>query len=211
MSTNNNFKVKHGLDVGEAASFADTVAVQGNVTLSGTSNNIGTVTAGNWKGTAVPTQYGGTGKDLSTANGYFLASNGTISTSSTIPGAALTGAAASTFTVPWSGITSKPTTISGYGITDNIAVKNSDGTLTVADPTLLTQAVSGQYFYNNTYLNFESKVGKGNDPYRRVLSKVTDRERRTFLRHIQNCKFDCWKCNMCDTIAASSCNEPNNK
>ena len=49
------------------------------------------------------------------------------------------------------------------------------------------------------------------DPYRRVLSKVTDRERRTFLRHIQNCKFDCWKCDMCDTIAASCRNEPNNK
>lgn len=107
MTTNTNFKVKHGLEVGE-----DTV-------LKGTNNDLGTATLGTWKATPVALKYGGTGMDLSAGSGYFFLNNGTFSTSTTIPGSALTGAANAAFTVGWAGITSKPTTLSGYGITDS--------------------------------------------------------------------------------------------
>ena len=41
-----------------------------------------------------------------------------------------------------------------------------------------------------------------NDPYREVLDKVPDPTRAQWLHTIQNCKFDCWKCNMCERVAA---------
>ena len=40
-----------------------------------------------------------------------------------------------------------------------------------------------------------------NDPYRAVLSKAPDKLRKQFLNVIKNCKFDCWKCNLCEVVA----------
>jgi len=42
------------------------------------------------------------------------------------------------------------------------------------------------------------------DPYRSVLTKVSSKERKLFFTTIKNCKFNCWKCNVCDAIAKRS-------
>lgn len=39
------------------------------------------------------------------------------------------------------------------------------------------------------------------DPYRTVLSKLPTTDRRAYLTKIKNCKFDCWNCTLCDTLA----------
>lgn len=39
------------------------------------------------------------------------------------------------------------------------------------------------------------------DPYRRVLSNLSAKERGAFFNTIKNCKFDCWKCSVCETLA----------
>jgi hypothetical protein len=39
------------------------------------------------------------------------------------------------------------------------------------------------------------------DPYRQALSKIDDRDRKIWLKTIRNCKFNCWKCTVCeDTV-----------
>lgn len=49
------------LDVVGAAAISTTLAVTGNVTLSGTGNSVGTITTGVWSGTAIGVTKGGTG------------------------------------------------------------------------------------------------------------------------------------------------------
>jgi hypothetical protein len=39
------------------------------------------------------------------------------------------------------------------------------------------------------------------DPYRKILSKISKKERDAYLNQIKNCKFNCWKCKVCDVIA----------
>jgi len=64
----------------------------------------------------LPMANGGTG--LNQVFGY-LKGNGTTFTSSlTIPGSDVVGAVGTASSVPWSGVTSTPTTLIGYGITD---------------------------------------------------------------------------------------------
>lgn len=39
------------------------------------------------------------------------------------------------------------------------------------------------------------------DPYRKTLSVLPDRDRKIWLKTIRNCKFNCWKCTACeDTV-----------
>lgn len=39
------------------------------------------------------------------------------------------------------------------------------------------------------------------DPFRRVLSTISKKDRVTWLRTIRNCKFNCWNCSVCeDTV-----------
>jgi hypothetical protein len=90
-TTNLDFKVKNGLQV------------TGNVTLSGTTNNVGTITTGIWNGSVITPSHGGTGQDLSASSGYMLMTGGVASVAST---------------VPFSSIASTPTTLAGYGITN---------------------------------------------------------------------------------------------
>ena len=61
---NTEFKVKHG------------IIVNGKTTLTGTNNDVGTIAAGNWNGTPVSLQYGGTGQNLSAATGYIQVNAG---------------------------------------------------------------------------------------------------------------------------------------
>ncbi len=39
------------------------------------------------------------------------------------------------------------------------------------------------------------------DPFTQLLGKIDKRKTDAFLKKIQNCKFDCWKCTMCSKIA----------
>ena len=40
-----------------------------------------------------------------------------------------------------------------------------------------------------------------NDPFRRTLSILPDEDRKSWLRTIRNCKFNCWKCQVCEKTA----------
>jgi hypothetical protein len=66
-----------------------------------------------------------------------LNAGGTIAAATTITNAGtITGGTINASTAPWSGISSKPTTISGYGITDNIVSSITAGSnITVTNPT----------------------------------------------------------------------------
>lgn len=59
------------------ATVGGTLAVTGNVTLSGTGNSVGTITTGVWNGTAVITTYGGTGVTSYTAGDLPYYASGT--------------------------------------------------------------------------------------------------------------------------------------
>jgi hypothetical protein len=37
-----------------------------------------------------------------------------------------------------------------------------------------------------------------NDPYRRYLSVLDERDRKIYLKTIRNCRFNCWKCTVCE-------------
>ena len=37
-----------------------------------------------------------------------------------------------------------------------------------------------------------------NDPYRKYLSVLDDRDRKIYLKTIRNCRFNCWKCTVCE-------------
>jgi len=165
MSTiESDFRIKNGIQV------AGNAVVAGNTNLQGTNNQVGTITSGTWNATAISRQYGGFGQNTTGLSGYVFF-NGAITTASpTIPASAITGTLSSA-TVSWTQVTSKPTTLSGYGITDNIAIRNADGTLTLAQPQEMNQAVTAQYFFDNNFLNFEPKVGKGNDHIVGITSK----------------------------------------
>lgn len=39
------------------------------------------------------------------------------------------------------------------------------------------------------------------DPFRAILTQIPEKSKTKFLNHIKNCKFNCWKCKMCDNIA----------
>lgn len=107
---------------------------------------LGTITTGTWSATTIGTSKGGTGNTAFTANKLIYAesttklssSNITIDntnskiTATTFVGA-LSGNASSASSVAWSGITSKPTTISGYGITD---AKIASGVITLGSSTI---------------------------------------------------------------------------
>ena len=107
---------------------------------------LGTITTGTWSATTIGTGKGGTGNTTFTANKLIYAesttklssSNITIDntnskiTATTFVGA-LSGNASSASSVAWSGITSKPTTISGYGITD---AKIASGVITLGSSTI---------------------------------------------------------------------------
>lgn len=112
---NLDFKVKHGLQV------------QGNATLSGASNDVGTITTGIWNGSVISPTKGGTGQNFSGASGYLLFSNGVATATPTIPSTAIVGSVAAASSVPFSGISNLPTTLIGYGITD---AQPLDGDLT---------------------------------------------------------------------------------
>lgn len=43
-----------------------------------------------------------------------------------------------------------------------------------------------------------------NDPYRQILSNVSEKERVAYLNTIKNCKFNCWKCSVCENVAKRS-------
>lgn len=39
------------------------------------------------------------------------------------------------------------------------------------------------------------------DPYRKILSQLDDKDKNIWLKTIRNCKFNCWKCSVCeDTV-----------
>ena len=40
-----------------------------------------------------------------------------------------------------------------------------------------------------------------NDPYRQALSVLPEKDRKIWLKVIRNCKFNCWKCIVCDETA----------
>lgn len=40
-----------------------------------------------------------------------------------------------------------------------------------------------------------------NDPYRRALAVLPEKDRRLWLQTIRNCKFNCWKCQVCEDTA----------
>jgi len=41
-----------------------------------------------------------------------------------------------------------------------------------------------------------------NDPFRKILKQIPDRDRKIWLKTIRNCKFNCWKCQVCeDTVS----------
>lgn len=105
-----------------------TVTSTGNLTLGGTLS----LTSGN-----VTTALGYTPYNSSNPSGY-ITSSGSIS-----------GSAGS---VPWSGVTSKPTTISGYGITDAITTGNiGSQSVSYASSAGNADTVDGQHFtYSNS-------------------------------------------------------------
>ena len=75
----------------------------------------------------LPMANGGTG--LSSVNGY-IKGNGTLySASTTIPGSDIVGMVPAAATVAWSGVTSTPTTLAGYGI-NNAYTKTETNNLT---------------------------------------------------------------------------------
>jgi hypothetical protein len=40
-----------------------------------------------------------------------------------------------------------------------------------------------------------------NDPFRKILSRLPDKDRKLWFKTIRNCRFNCWKCKICeDTI-----------
>ena len=39
------------------------------------------------------------------------------------------------------------------------------------------------------------------DPFRKILSQVDERDRKIYLKTIRNCRFNCWKCRVCDDTA----------
>lgn len=36
------------------------------------------------------------------------------------------------------------------------------------------------------------------DPFRKILSELDERDRKIYLKTIRNCRFNCWKCKVCD-------------
>jgi hypothetical protein len=39
------------------------------------------------------------------------------------------------------------------------------------------------------------------DPFRKILNQLPDRDRKIWLKTIRNCRFNCWKCRVCeDTV-----------
>jgi hypothetical protein len=38
------------------------------------------------------------------------------------------------------------------------------------------------------------------DPYRKTLSKVNEKDKNIWLKLIRNCKFNCWKCTACEDL-----------
>jgi hypothetical protein len=66
---------------------AGTLGVTGNITLSGTGNSVGTITSGIWNGTAISSQYGGTGQNYSASSGYLKYTTGTSALITSIPSA----------------------------------------------------------------------------------------------------------------------------
>lgn len=39
------------------------------------------------------------------------------------------------------------------------------------------------------------------DPYRRILDQLPEKQKDIYLQYIKNCKFNCWKCKVCDNLA----------
>lgn len=40
------------------------------------------------------------------------------------------------------------------------------------------------------------------DPFRKILNRVDERDRKIYLKTIRNCRFNCWKCHVCDDTVA---------
>lgn len=132
-----DFRIKHGIQV------AGNAVVAGNTNLQGTNNQVGTITSGTWNATAISRQYGGFGQNTTGLSGYVFFNGAVTTASPTIPASAITGALSSA-TISWTQVTSKPTTLSGYGITDaatsaSLTTHATDATLhlTTAQNTLL--------------------------------------------------------------------------
>lgn len=150
---NTDFKVKHGL------------LVNGNTTLNGTTNALGTITSGSWNGSPVPLQYGGTGQDLSAATGYVQLNAGTLTLTTTIPASAITGTLtnptsgnadtasqlATARTIEMTGDVSWSTSFNGSG--------NATGTATLATQAGLTPGV-----YTSVTVDAKGRVTAGSTP-----------------------------------------------
>ena len=64
---------------------------------------------------------------------------------------------------------------------------------------------SAQQFWTSlqTVMDFNSKSINSADPYRRILDSVSPEIKALYLSKIEDCKFNCWKCNVCSSIAES--------
>lgn len=63
---------------------------------------------------------------------------------------------------------------------------------------------SKQVFYDS--LSILSQYARRefiDDPFRKILSKVDEKLRHAYLDKIQTCRFDCWKCDLCSSVAAN--------
>ena len=58
----------------------------------------------------------------------------------------------------------------------------------------------------NVFLNSLDLVERFNkrkplsDPYRLILNNLDEKSKKVYFKTITNCKFDCWKCNLCDSL-----------
>lgn len=112
----------------------------------------------------LPMANGGTG--LASVTGY-LKGNGTAFTASTtIPGADVTGTVPAASSAPWAGVTGKPTTLAGYGITDAYTKAETNAltwnwsAITNKPTTLVGYGISDVYSKTevNTFLSMKANV-----------------------------------------------------
>jgi hypothetical protein len=123
-------------DSGDTITAASSTLLSNNNTWSGT-NNFGTIGAGTWNGTAIGSQFGGTGQNFSSSNGLAAINSGVFS-------------AISTSTLNIGGNAQTATTLQTARTINGVSFDGSTNiTITAASSTLL--ANSNTFSGNNTF------------------------------------------------------------
>ena len=112
----------------------------------------------------LPMANGGTG--LSSVTGYIKGNGNAYTVMATVPGADVSGTVPNAATAPWAGVTGKPTSVAGYGITDTYTKTETNAlswnwsSITSRPTTLIGYGITDVYSKTeiNAYLDMKAGV-----------------------------------------------------